>query len=92
MFGKQKPTGKDGAVTTLICVTCGAEQFFDGGAPSALTCTRCGSTVFREFATPAADDEAAASAAEEQARSMSYGDPSPGTTAGDVVDLDQGPR
>ncbi len=92
MFGKQKPTGKDGAVTTMICVTCGGEQFFDGDVPSALTCTRCGATVFREFATPAADDEAAASAAEEQARSMSYGDPSPGTTAGDVIDLDQGPR
>ena len=92
MFGKQKPTGNDGPVTTLICVTCGGEQFFDGSAPSALTCTRCGGAVFREFATPAADDEAAASAAEEQARSMSYGDASPGTTPGDVIDLDQGPR
>lgn len=92
MFGKQNPTGKDGPVTTLICVTCGGEQFFDGDVPSALTCTRCGATVFREFATPASNDEAAASAAEEQARSMSYGDASPGTTPGDVIDLDQGPR
>ena len=92
MFGKQKPTGKDGAVTTMICVTCGAEQFFDGSVPSAITCTKCGGSVFREFATPAANDEAAESAAEEQARSMSYGDASPDTTAGDLIDLDGGPR
>lgn len=92
MFGKQKPTGKDGAVTTMICVTCGNEQFFDGAVPSALTCTTCGGAVFREFATPAADDEAAESAAEEQARSVGYGDASPDMTSGDVMDLDQGPR
>ena len=92
MFGKQKATGKDGPIATMICVTCGAEQFFDGAVPGALTCQKCGGTVFREFDTPAANDEAAASAAEEQARSMSYGDPSPGTSPDEVIDLDQGPR
>ena len=92
MFGKQKPTGKDGPVATMICVTCGAEQFFDRAVPGAITCAKCGGTVFREFDTPAADDEAAASAAEEQARSMAYGDASPGTSPGEVIDLDQGPR
>jgi predicted nucleic acid-binding Zn-ribbon protein len=91
-MAKQKPTGKDGPIATLVCVTCGAEQFFDGAVPSAVTCTKCGGTVFREFDTPAADDEAAASAAEEQARSMAYGDASPGTARDDVIDLDQGPR
>lgn len=91
-MAKQKPTGKDGPIATLVCVTCGAEQFFDGAVPSALTCSKCGNTVFREFDTPAADDEVAASAAEEQARSMAYGDASPDTAPGDVMDLDQGPR
>ena len=92
MFGKQKPTGKDGPVATMVCVTCGAEQFFDSAVPGSITCTKCGGTVFREFDTPAADDEAAASAAEEQARSMAWGDSSPQTTRDDVIDLDQGPR
>ena len=92
MFGKQKPTGKDGPVTTMICVTCGNEKFFDGPPPSAIACDKCGGAVFRAFETPAADDEAAASAAEEQARSMSYGDPSPGTTRDEVLDLDGGQR
>ena len=76
----------------MICVTCGAEQFFDGPVPGALTCQKCGGTVFREFDTPGADDEAAASAAEEQARSMAYGDASPDTAPDEVIDLDQGPR
>jgi hypothetical protein len=92
MFGKQKPTGKDGAVATMICVTCGNERFFDGPVPGAITCDKCGGTVFREFDTPAADDQAAASAAEEQARSMAYGDASPDTAPDEVIDLDQGPR
>ena len=92
MAGKQKPTGEDGAVTTLICVTCGNEKYFDGPVPDAVTCERCTGTVFRAFDTPAADDEAAASAAEEQARSMAYGDASPDTAPGEVMDLDQGPR
>ena len=92
MLGKQKPTGKDGPVATMICVTCGAEQFFDRAVPGALTCGKCGGTVFREFDTPAADDEAAASAAEEQARSMAYGDASPQTARDDVLDLDLGQK
>ena len=92
-MARQKPTGEDGPVTTMICVTCGAEQFFDGAgeAPEQMKCPSCGGTVFREFDSPAASDEAAESAAEEQARSMSYGDASPGTTADDVADLERGP-
>lgn len=92
MVGKQKPTGKDGPVTTMICVTCGNEMFFDDAVPDAITCERCSGTVFRAFDTPAADDEAAASAAEEQARSMAWGDASPDTAPSEVIDLDQGPR
>ena len=75
-------------VTTMVCVTCGAEQFFDDTVPSALTCPKCQSTVFRQFTTPTARDEATISQLEEQARSMSYGDPSPGTSADDVRDLE----
>jgi hypothetical protein len=38
--------------------------------------------------TPTEPDEAVVDALEAQARSISYGDPSPDTTAGDVSDLD----
>jgi hypothetical protein len=44
--------------------------------------------VFRQFTTPTARDEAAIATLEEQARSMSYGDASPGTSADDVRDLE----
>jgi len=75
-------------VTTMVCVTCGAEQFFDDAVPASLTCFKCQSTVFRQFTTPTARDEAAIATLEEQARSMSYGDASPGTSADDVRDLE----
>ncbi len=87
-MAKQKPTGKDGAVTTMICVTCGNQQFFTAAVPATIACPTCGGTVFREFDTPEAGNQAAESAAEEQARSMSYGDSSPDTEPGDVLDLD----
>lgn len=74
-------------VTTMICLTCGAEQFFTDAIPDALTCGRCGSTVFRSFTTPVARDEAAISALEEQARSVAYGDASPATTPDELRDL-----
>jgi hypothetical protein len=75
-------------VVTLVCLTCGKEKFFTQEVPAAVTCEQCGSTVFRTFATPTEPDEAAIDAAEMQARSMSYGDSSPDTTAGDLRDLD----
>lgn len=84
----QQPGGPRGLVT-LICLTCGSEQFFDTAVPDAATCPRCAGTVFRQFATPTEPDEATIAQLEEQARSMSYGDPSPGTTADEVRDLDQ---
>jgi len=77
-----------GSVTTMVCVTCGAEQFFDDAVPANLTCERCRSTVFREFTTPTAPDEASIAQLEEQSRSISYGDPSPATSADDVRYLD----
>lgn len=92
MAGMQKPTGKDEAVTTMVCVTCGAEQFFADRVPSTLTCSKCGGTVFRGFDSPASDDAVAESTLEEQARSMSYGDVSPATAADDVLDLDAGQK
>jgi DNA-directed RNA polymerase subunit RPC12/RpoP len=75
-------------VTTLICLTCGKEKFFTQDVPAAVTCDQCGSTVFRSFMTPTEPDEAVIDALEAQARSISYGDPSPDTTADDVRDLD----
>ena len=77
-----------GYVTTMVCLTCGAEQFFDDVVPASLTCPKCQSTVFRQFTTPTERDEAAIATLEEQARSMSYGDASPGTSADDVRDLE----
>jgi hypothetical protein len=75
-------------VVTLVCLTCGKEKFFTQEVPAAVTCDQCGGTVFRTFATPTEPDEAVIDAAEMQARSMSYGDPSPDTLPGDLRDLD----
>ncbi len=77
-----------GYLTTMVCVTCGAEQFFEDAVPSTLVCPKCHSTVFRQFTTPTARDEAAIAQLEEQARSMSYGEASPDTTPDDVRDLE----
>ena len=74
-------------VTTMVCVTCGAEQFFDDAVPVALTCAKCQSTVFRQFTTPTERDDATIAQLEEQARSISYGDSSPATSPDDVRDL-----
>lgn len=77
-----------GYLTTMVCVTCGAEQFFDDAVPDTLTCPKCQSTVFREFSTPIERDEAAISGLEEQARSIAYGDSSPETSPDEVRDLE----
>ena len=77
-----------GYVTTMVCVTCGAEQFFDDGPPVSLTCPKCHATVFRQFTTPTARDEAVIAQLEEESRSISYGDSSPGTSLDDVRDLE----
>ena len=75
------------SVTTMVCVTCGAEQFFEGNVPAALKCQRCGSGVFRAFDTPTRRDEATIAHLEEEARSVQYGDDSPQTAAEEVRDL-----
>ncbi|MDB4906495.1 MAG: hypothetical protein JWO05_1279 [Gemmatimonadetes bacterium] len=78
--------GPSGLVT-LVCLTCGREQFFDDAVPASLTC-QCGATVFRSFATPTEPDEATIAQLEEQARSITYGDPSPETSPSEVRELD----
>ncbi len=82
-------SGPKGLVT-MVCITCGAEQFFDTAVPSSITCEKCGSTVFRLFATPTEPDEATISQLEEQARSISYGDSSPQTSPDEVRELGNG--
>ena len=79
-------------LVTLICITCGREQFHSHAVPQSTLCDKCGGTVFRTFATPIEPDDASIASLEEQARSLSYGDPSPDSTRGDVRDLDLGPR
>jgi DNA-directed RNA polymerase subunit RPC12/RpoP len=76
------------SVTTMVCLTCGAEQFFEGAVPQNLRCTRCGSSVFRTFDTPTERDEATVAHLEEEARSVQYGDASPQTAPEDVRDLE----
>jgi hypothetical protein len=75
-------------LVTLVCITCGNEKFYDQAVPKSVTCDKCAGTVFRNFATPTEPDDATIASLEEQARSISYGDSSPDTTAGDVRDLD----
>jgi DNA-directed RNA polymerase subunit RPC12/RpoP len=79
-------------LVTLVCITCGREQFHSRSVPQSTVCDKCGSTVFRTFDTPTEPDDATIAALEEQARSLSYGDPSPDSTRGDVRDLDLGSR
>lgn len=74
-------------LVTLVCLTCGKENFYDKSVPSSVTCPQCAGTVFRTFATPTEPDDATIAQLEEQTRSMYFGDPSPGTR-GDIQDLD----
>ena len=76
------------SVTTMVCLTCGAEQFFEGAVPGNLKCQRCSSTVFRTFDTPIERDEATIAHLEEEARSVQYGDAAPQTAPEDVRDLE----
>lgn len=82
-----KRTGPIGLVT-LVCLTCGNENFYDQSVPAAVKCEKCGGTVFRQFATPTEPDEASIAQLEEQARSIALDDVSPDTAPGDVHDLD----
>lgn len=74
-------------VVTLVCLTCGAEQFFDSGVPSSVKCPTCGSSVFRTFSTPTQPDEVVESQLEDTARSAALGDISPATARDDVREL-----
>jgi hypothetical protein len=85
MADDQGPRG----VITLVCLTCGNEKHFDDAPPGPQKCERCQGTVFRQFATPTAPDEATIAQLEEQARSVAYGDASPETSIDEVRDLDQ---
>ncbi|MGZ8457774.1 MAG: hypothetical protein ACXWZ4_14330 [Gemmatirosa sp.] len=76
------------SVTTMVCVTCGAEQFFDDVPPAGLKCQRCSSSVFRTFDTPTVRDEATIAHLEEEARSIQLGDASPQTAPEEVRDLE----
>lgn len=70
-------------VLTMVCITCGAEQFFEDEPPPAqMKCEKCAGTVFRSFVTPTEPDEATIAQLEESARPMSTGDLSPETSPG----------
>lgn len=75
------------AVNTLVCLTCGAEQFFHSAVPSSVRCQTCGGSVFRTFTTPTTPDEVAESQLEDTSRSIALGDMSPDTAADEVREL-----
>ena len=77
-------------IVSMICIACGNEKHFDRQVPDALNCDKCGQTVWRQFATPTEPDEATIDQLEAQARSMSYGDPSPDTSPEELKDLEGG--
>lgn len=85
-MAEKRESGPAGLVT-MVCITCGAEQSFDSRVPARITCQKCQGTVFREYDTPMAADEASIDQLELQARSRSYGDPSPGTAPDELSDL-----
>lgn len=78
--------GPEGMLT-LVCLTCGREQYFTDEPPGKVTCDRCGGTVFRDFFTPTVPDGATEAQLEETSRSVALDEESPDTTAGDVRDL-----
>ncbi|CAA9322712.1 MAG: hypothetical protein AVDCRST_MAG40-1540 [uncultured Gemmatimonadaceae bacterium] len=86
-MAEKRASGPAGLVS-MVCITCGAEQSFDTRVPARITCTKCQGTVFREFDTPTEPDEATIDQLDAQARSRSLGDPSPGTSADELADLD----
>ena len=87
---KQAAKSEPKMVRTMVCLTCGAEQYFDeqSAEPGALKCSKCGATVFREFDTSTQPDEAQLEQLEETRRSAAWGDASPQTTRDDLRDLD----
>lgn len=87
MTGNDRTSGPRG-VLTMVCITCGHQEFFDRTVPNSLTCRKCGAKVFRHFATPTEPDEAAISHMQQEARSIAYGDSSPQTSPDEVRDLD----
>ena len=88
-MAKQRKQSEPANLRTLVCMTCGGEQFLDGmAAAAAPKCTKCGGTVFREFDTTTQPDEAQLEQLEETRRSAAWGDSSPDTTRDDLRDLD----
>ena len=86
-MAERKSSGP-GGIVTMVCITCGAEQFFDDRLPAQLRCAKCQGTVFRQFDTPTVPDEATIDQLGMQARSRSFGDPSPGTGADEIKEID----
>ena len=77
-------------VLTLVCFTCGKEYFFtDTAPPEGISCEKCGGTVFRNFFTPAADDEVARDFEDSTARDLDPDDAEGDTMPGDIIDLNR---
>ena len=75
-------------IVSLVCITCGNEKHYDQQVPASVTCDKCGNTVWRQFATPTAADEATIDQLEMQSRSIELGDASPETSPEELRELD----
>lgn len=91
--GAQTPGPTDDpaeGVLTLVCLTCGQEYYFaDTDPQDGMTCERCGNGVFRNFFTPAEDDEVAQDFADTTDRDLDPDDAEGDTLPGDVIDLNR---
>ena len=74
---------------TLVCITCGHEKYFTATPPVAVQCEKCRGRVFRNYFTPAEADDATVARLDDTARSLSYDDDAPSTSADELRDLDQ---
>ena len=72
------------AVVTLVCLTCGKEQYFAQDVPARIACTQCGGTVFRTFDPPTKPDDAANDALEAPARLTDDDDDDASVSASDA--------
>lgn len=73
-------------VVTLVCLTCGKEQYFAREVPATVACSQCGGTVFRTFDTPTEPDDADSDALEAPVRLQDDGDDPPTSSSGDTSD------
>lgn len=83
------PSDGNEGILTKVCVKCGREYYSSDGEPDPdLACGKCGNTVFREYFTHEADDEASEDFRAATERDLAPDDAEGETLPGDLLDLD----